>query len=218
VTRRVAILVALAAHLLATPEVAAEEYARETRVQYIARVLDAIRTVERSRLHALERDPRRVRELARAWISPRSPGDHNQALMELGAMVCTPRSPLCNRCPLASFCDGRADPTRFPAPRRRPPVREERLAVALVTRGGKVQLRRGEGDGLLAGMWELPPARPRGEPLAVVRHSVLDRRQLISVYRGRVRRDGRFFAPDELARIPLAAAARKCVERLGILS
>jgi hypothetical protein len=58
-------------------------------------------------------------------------------------------------------------------------------------------------------MWELPPAKPRGAPLAVVRHSVLDRRQVISVYRGRPRRDGRFFR--DLSRVPLTAAARKCV-------
>jgi hypothetical protein len=89
--------------------------------------------------------------------------------------------------------------------------------VALVARGGRVQLRRRPGKGLLAGMWELPPARPRGQPLAVVRHSVLDRRQLIAVYPGRPRRGGRFFLPGELARIPLAAGARKCVERLGFL-
>jgi hypothetical protein len=58
-------------------------------------------------------------------------------------------------------------------------------------------------------MWELPPATPRGRPLAVVKHSVLDRRQVISVYPGRPRREGRFFG--DLSRIPVTGAARKCV-------
>lgn len=159
-----------------------------------------------SRLHATTGP---VDDLARAWLSPESPGDHNQAIMELGATVCTPRAPSCPRCPLTSHCGGRADPARYPAPRRRPKVTEERLAVALVLRGGKVQLVRRKQQGLLAGMWELPPARPRGEPLAVIRHSVLDRRQVISVFRGRPRRGGRFFG--DLSRVPLTAATRKCV-------
>jgi A/G-specific adenine glycosylase len=169
-----------------------------------------------SRLHAL-RDARGVRALAERWLSPRAPGDHNQAVMELGATVCTPRAPACPRCPLQSHCAGKVAPLRYPAPRRRPPAVEERLSVALIARGGRLQLRRRPGHGLLAGMWELPPARPRGKPLAVVRHSVLDRRQVISVYPGRPRRAGRFFLPGELSGIPLAAGARKCVERLGFL-
>jgi A/G-specific adenine glycosylase len=159
-----------------------------------------------SRLHATTGP---VRELAQAWLPRSAPGDFNQAVMELGATVCTPRAPLCPRCPLSSSCKGRADPLRYPEPKRRPAITEERLSVALVVRGGKVQLRRRPEGGLLGGMWELPPAKHRGAPLAVVRHSVLDRRQVISVYRGRPRRDGRFFR--DISRVPLTAAARKCV-------
>jgi A/G-specific adenine glycosylase len=162
-----------------------------------------------SRLHATHGP---VRELAKAWLSPESPGDHNQAVMELGATVCTPRAPLCPRCPLSPHCAGRRDPARYPKPKRRARVTEERISVALVVKGGKVQLRRRPAKGLLAGMWELPPAEPRGAPLAVVRHSVLDRRQVISVYAGRPRRGGRFFG--DLSRVPLTAAARKCVVSL----
>jgi len=163
-----------------------------------------------SRLHA-KNGP--VRELAREWLSLTSPGDFNQALMELGALVCTPRAPSCPRCPLTSSCKGRRDPSRYPAPRERPRTTEERLHVALILRDGKVQLRRRPAKGLLAGMWELPPARPRGKPLAVVRHGVLDRRQVISVFRGRPRRGGRFFG--DLSRIPVTAATRKCMARIS---
>lgn len=58
------------------------------------------------RLHALRLDPRapatlaRVRALARPLVPPRNPGEHNQAVMEFGALVCTPRAPRCGACPL----------------------------------------------------------------------------------------------------------------------
>ncbi len=162
-----------------------------------------------SRLHAT-RGP--VRELAEAWLPRRSPGDFNQAVMELGATVCTPKAPVCPRCPLSPSCRGRHDPLRYPAPRARKRIQEERLSVAFVVRRGRVQLRRRPETGLLAAMWELPPTRPKGTPLAVVKHSVLDRRQVISVYRGRPCRDGRFFG--DLSSVPLTAAARKCMVRL----
>ena len=59
-----------------------------------AAVVDGNVTRVLSRLHALD-DGRPVGDLAQAWLSPRAPGDFNQAVMELGATVCTPRSPEC---------------------------------------------------------------------------------------------------------------------------
>jgi hypothetical protein len=91
----------------------------------------------------------------------------------------------------------------------------ERRAVAFASRDGKVFLTRTGGNGLLAGMWDLPPTRGRGEPLAVIRHGVLNRHIVISVYRGRARGTGRWFTAGQLERIPLAAAARKCLRGTG---
>ncbi len=167
-----------------------------------------------SRLHALG-GPGPVAELAEAWLSRRAPGSSNQAFMELGAMVCTPRAPDCPRCPLRDACAGRAAPERYPVRRPRArPVKEHR-AVALACRDGKVFLTRHNGSGLLAGMWDLPATRRRGEPLAVVRHGVLNRHMVISVYRDRARGAGRWFTARQLARIPLATAARKCLRGTG---
>jgi len=45
-----------------------------------------------------------VQEVADAWLDHNAPGNHNQAVMELGALVCAPRNPLCDRCPLSSSC------------------------------------------------------------------------------------------------------------------
>ncbi len=88
------------------------------------------------------------------------PGDFNQALMELGATVCTPRAPLCPTCPVRTLCAAAASghPEAFPAPRRRPAVR----AVSAVSgalrsrRDGRWLLLRRPSKGLLGGLWETP--------------------------------------------------------------
>jgi A/G-specific adenine glycosylase len=86
------------------------------------------------------------------------PGDLNQALMELGATICTPRGPRCMACPVARACDARAqgDAESLPVKTRKKPPRPMRSAAAWIERRGKVlAVRRPEG-GLLGGLWELP--------------------------------------------------------------
>ncbi|MEA4854687.1 MAG: A/G-specific adenine glycosylase [Christensenella sp.] len=86
-------------------------------------------------------------------------GDFNQALMELGAMVCKPNGiPLCGACPLAPLCRAEQNGTagEFPVKSSKKPRRIEEKTVFLIICGKKAALlRRGEG-GLLAGMWEFP--------------------------------------------------------------
>ena len=171
-----------------------------------------------SRFHAIaEPKSRGLRALADAWLPARDPGDFNQAVMELGAIVCTPRSPGCGSCPLRAECRGREAPERYPRPKRRARVVVEEHAVGLVVRDGRVLLRRRGPDGLLAGMWELPASRARGAPLATVSHGVLDRRLVYRVHAGRARK-GRFFTPAQVRRLALTAAARKCLEATGFLA
>lgn len=128
-------------------------------------VLDG--NVERvtARLLALAGDPKRaatrgrLRERAAALIDPDRPGDSNQALMELGATLCTPRAPKCLLCPLAGECRARAagDAESYPSPRRRRAPERIRRLVAVVTSGERWLLfRRGDEETLLAGTWELP--------------------------------------------------------------
>lgn len=79
---------------------------------------------------------------AAVLLNRRSPGDHNQALMELGALVCLPRKPRCGSCPLARECRALASgrPETFPARRaRKAPVRV-RLAAGLTLRRGRLVL------------------------------------------------------------------------------
>ena len=101
------------------------------------------------------------------------PGDFNQALMELGALVCRPAAPRCDGCPLAAHCEARAagEVERYPTSARRaeaPLVR--RAALYLQRPDGAWLLVRRPPEGLLARLWELPAVdlgpRQRAEPAA----------------------------------------------------
>jgi A/G-specific adenine glycosylase len=110
----------------------------------------------------------RLSEWAGALVDPERPGDFNQALMELGATVCTPRSPACGECPVAGFCGAREAGTvaERPAPRKRGPVADLQEGVLVLVRGegsgAELLMRRRPPDGLLAGMWEFPGVEPEG--------------------------------------------------------
>lgn len=101
------------------------------------------------------------------------PGDLNQALMELGATVCTPANPSCLLCPVRTPCralaHGRVD--ELPPPRRLPPRKRLELAVALSHRDGNVLLARRAEKGLFGGLWEMPalPLDPGANPYAALR-------------------------------------------------
>ena len=107
-------------------------------------------------------DPRAVRwrvaALAAALAAGARPGDVNQAIMELGATVCTPRAPRCAACPVGQGCEARRHGLTgsIPRARRRGPRRLLRLALARVVRGGRLLLVRAPAGGLFAGMWGLP--------------------------------------------------------------
>lgn len=95
---------------------------------------------------------------AEALAAGDAPGDLNQALMELGALVCLPRAPRCDACPVSGSCSARAAGDAEALPRRTP-KREPRLVhavVALVRRRGRALAVRRPARGLLGGLWELP--------------------------------------------------------------
>ncbi|HKQ86642.1 MAG TPA: A/G-specific adenine glycosylase [Candidatus Acidoferrales bacterium] len=111
------------------------------------------------------REPRRWRTLAESaqrLLAPHAGGDWNQALMELGEVICTPRDPLCTDCPIAKFCRARAlgFTDRIPAPRRKhAPVKIRIAAAILRDPEGRVLLVRDPGahDGVLfSRMWQFP--------------------------------------------------------------
>jgi A/G-specific adenine glycosylase len=97
------------------------------------------------------------------------PGELNQALMELGATLCTPRNPRCDACPVAEHCAARAAGTQHerPAPKKARPLPHEDTAVPILERGGAVLLVRRPLDARLGGLWSFPTVvRRRGEGLA----------------------------------------------------
>ena len=112
---------------------------------------------------------REVGEALRAVMPPNRPGDFNQALMELGALVCLPNgAPLCGQCPAESFCAAKRQGMagRLPVKPPKKPRRVEERAVYLICRQNRVALRRRPARGLLAGLWEYPSG-PAGWPCPV---------------------------------------------------
>jgi A/G-specific adenine glycosylase len=141
-----------------------------------------------------------------------APGDWNQALMELGATVCTPRAPACGRCPVRRMCAahraGSVD--RFPESGRRPAMHHVRRACVVLEAGDRLLMLRRERGRLLRGLWEFPSVEltheeaPEAAARAVVRrlgmkrsplrpqdsfvHSITNRRIRTFVFRARPRR------------------------------
>ena len=101
---------------------------------------------------------RRIQALADRLLAPSRPGDWNQAVMELGATLCTPTSPRCLVCPLTDDCVARANGTERerPVKRKRGPTPHHDIAAGIVWRGEDVLIARRPRDGLLGGLWEFP--------------------------------------------------------------
>jgi A/G-specific adenine glycosylase len=104
-----------------------------------------------------------------AEIMPReAPGAFNQALMELGALVCLPNgAPLCDRCPVAQLCLAHQRQLTDTIPVK-PPKKARRLeerTVFLIQHGGRIALRQRPKKGLLAGLWEFPNEEGNQLPL-----------------------------------------------------
>ncbi|MDA1195257.1 MAG: A/G-specific adenine glycosylase [Planctomycetota bacterium] len=127
-------------------------------------------------LHTQAATKRRIQAAADALLAPRRPGDWNQAVMELGATCCTPRTPECPTCPLRHDCVAWAegDPTRYPHRAARKATPHYDIAAGLVWRRGRVLIARRKADGLLGGLWEFPGGKRRaGESLeAAMRREV----------------------------------------------
>ncbi|WDP90589.1 MAG: A/G-specific adenine glycosylase [Desulfobacter sp.] len=96
--------------------------------------------------------------LATRLLDARDPGTHNQAVMELGALVCTPKSPDCGGCPLSRQCRAfkRHLTDQFPVRIKKQQVPTRHIAVGIVRKQGRVLITRRKLDGLLGGLWEFP--------------------------------------------------------------
>ena len=107
-------------------------------------------------------DPRNRKQLraqVEAILPPGHAGEFNQAMMDLGATVCLPNgTPLCNTCPLSSFCMAfmTNQVSFFPVKSPKKEKKTEQKTVFVLRRGHEIALHQREKTGLLAGLWELP--------------------------------------------------------------
>ncbi|MEL6547964.1 MAG: NUDIX domain-containing protein, partial [Myxococcota bacterium] len=170
--------------------------------------------------------------IAERIVPEDEPGDFNQALMELGATVCTPKSPKCLLCPVREQCDAYAKGSveRFPVPKPRAKRKPMSVVFAWVESdtGGLWLVQRAL-SGLWAGLWEMPSATTveqlcedlgaasAGEPLAQVEHTLSHRDVVATVFAMPPldRSPPRWRHYDRPLDAPLSALARKAIEAVG---
>lgn len=101
---------------------------------------------------------RYIESVASRLVVEEAPGDWNQAVMELGALVCKPRQPDCYTCPVAEWCiahqNGNAE--ALPLKGESAPIQEIDRAVAVLYSQGRIWLQKRPAEGLLAGLWDFP--------------------------------------------------------------
>lgn len=119
------------------------------------------------RLFAIRRDPKDIRVREALWqlaedllagAKATSPGEHNEALMELGATLCTPRNPRCEVCPIAAQCEAKrlGLQAQLPAKTKRPPLPHYDVTAAVIRRHGRLLIAQRPLGGRLGGLWEFP--------------------------------------------------------------
>ncbi|HUB27714.1 MAG TPA: A/G-specific adenine glycosylase, partial [Tepidisphaeraceae bacterium] len=150
------------------------------------------------RLYAIEDDPRHPKTTRRLWqlaeslVAADRPGDFNVAMMELGATVCTPRNPACDRCPLQSSCVAYRTQKQqtIPPPRRRPPTPLEKRWAFAMRRGHRWLIEQRPATGRWAGLWQFVTVEANGRKpqyadlrrIGSVAHTLSHRRYRFDVF------------------------------------
>ncbi|MCK5861026.1 MAG: A/G-specific adenine glycosylase [Candidatus Hydrogenedentes bacterium] len=95
---------------------------------------------------------------AGALTPSKKPGDFNQAMMELGARICVPKSPICDACPVQKHCEGYAQESQHKLPKRTPKkaVPHHEVVIAAIYKDGKYLIGKRPSEGFLGGLWEFP--------------------------------------------------------------
>jgi A/G-specific adenine glycosylase len=166
---------------------------------------------------------RRLASAAQSWLDPCRPGDFNQAMMELGATVCVPRTPACSVCPVAALCAARVAGTekQLPVKLKKAEAREVPLDLLLLRRAGKVLLRqRGAAEKRLAGFWELPEhgsIRVGGlARMGEFTHQIVNDRFRVTIWKATPPAGpiagARWFTDNELEAAPVSTITRKALQ------
>lgn len=169
---------------------------------------------------------REATKWAQSLIPSESPGDWNQAMMELGATICTPKNPKCEQCPITKVCGAYAkgDPTRYPISLPKKPIVSLASIVWVPVREGLVGVRQIPKGEWWEGMWEFPREQDEAVlrlllwpaetiELGLVRHTVTHHRISLMVKLVRLRqgagKDLRWLPLGELEALPMPAPQRK---------
>ena len=168
-------------------------------------------------------------QAAEGLLDRTQPADFNQAMMELGATVCTPRAPACLACPVVELCA-----TRGELPEGAKPARQKKREVhyALDYRNGEGDEDSGGGEvflvqrardaSLMAGMWELPEltnGQRASRPSFTLRHSITVTDYTVRVWRAAApeRVGGKWIPATRLRRVALTGLARKILRKAELL-
>jgi A/G-specific adenine glycosylase len=159
-------------------------------------------------------------QVANELLDAKRPGDFNQAMMELGAVVCTPRAPACLTCPVVELCVTRGET----APKAKPARQNKReIHYALDRRDGEVFLvRRPPDASLMPGMWELPElttGNVAGSPSFTVRHSITVTNYTVRVWHAAVPAhvDGKWIPMGRVRQVALTGLAQKILRKAEML-
>jgi A/G-specific adenine glycosylase len=152
-------------------------------------------------------------------LDTKRPGDFNQAMMELGAVVCTPRAPACLTCPVVELCATRGELalSRKPAPQKK-----REIHYALNCKDGAVFLvQRAREASLMPGMWELPElTSTNGDgPAFTLTHSITITNYKVRVWRKAAssRESGKWIPVERLGKVALTGLARKILRKAAML-
>jgi A/G-specific adenine glycosylase len=196
-------------------------------------------SVEKSRDAAFKRQ---IAGQAQKLLHSRHPGEFNQAMMELGAVICTPRSPLCSSCPISAYCATQGE--HKSAPRPKMTSREVAYALSVRTSPNLKGHSKGQEHGwrevlleqrsatetVMPGMWELPalvmPQVPEDELRMTVRHAIMQVNYYVrvrTVFEDDIRAltvagsQRRWVRLEDAGAMPLTGLARKVLTRAKLL-
>jgi len=137
-----------------------------------APILEANTSRLYSRLVAFRGDPKSTAGQTQLWefaeriLPTKSPGQFNQALMDIGATVCTPEDPKCKPCPVRSCCQAFAEnaQSEIPVAKKRPQIKQLTEATVAVWKNGSLLLRQRQAGEWWAGLWDFPRFRLDNSP------------------------------------------------------
>jgi A/G-specific adenine glycosylase len=170
---------------------------------------------------------KRLKAAAQELLDPLRPDLFNQALMELGAIICLPKAPKCFYCPYNDSCKARLQGLEKTLPiksKKAEPIEIERHLLWIEKDNCVLLWQRGESSQRMAGFWELPdaqdiPAKVSGPPLGTFRHSIVNHNYRFVLSPGKLSRGPKgsykWIALENVFRLPLSTVTKKSLKLIN---